>query len=814
MNKKYWTFPFVFLLSGCDFLGLNEPLYENTCKFELENVKTLVENKNDTSIEQSSFYDEKDVLNAVNSKRIEKLKMMLSQGASGDIEVRSPFEKDGTVPLIISLINGNHGSDEKINPKLDVIKTLIQGGVKINIADDDGDTPLHYAVKNNNKAVVMQLLKCGANPKPINNRGTAPIFKATSVEMLNFSIEHKLGDVAEKDKWGNTLLHDAMLSFPAEIDKVQFLTNKINVNTTNESNRSVLQHLLAVDSFFIDIEELGEVLVASGADVDLVDSNNRTSLINAIIRGDLKADFIELLANSSKNISYRDKKNKSAVHYAKGNSDYLEILRANGVDLSQVVFPNDERSTLLTDAAAHDQLAIVNYLLAKKVDVEATDFTGRTALNYAIDNNNQKMIHLLEEYKAPKNSQSLIKTQEKIYLAEKNRPKNLVEAIQKQDIAEVKALYVKEKELDAFDINKAGLKAVSVGYVEGLKFLVDKGFDLEILDEGYSLLQNAVFYNQIEMAALLIEEGLDPNYVNKPDKRSVFTLTSNSSKAMYDLLTSKGMEYSREYDSNVVADAIRYDNYEMARFFIGKGYSFNQEKYFDPDFLESDVIREQDAELLKLLVDQGFDINTRFTKLLTHGNLLFLAIKLNASDMIEPILEAGIDVKELIEGSSILAIAIESGRLEAVKLLLQYHPDIDLNSMGEDTFMSKRNVLLQALERKQELLAEYFISSELNFDVQQLNTFDKSALHIASEENYHELVAVLIKRGLDINAKDTWGNTPLIYATNSGSLKIATLLIEAGATINIKNNNDKTAERLARGDDKEAILRLLKNGKS
>jgi ankyrin repeat protein len=171
-------------------------------------------------------------------------------------------------------------------------------------------------------------------------------------------------------------------------------------------------------------------------------------------------------------------------------------------------------------------------------------------------------------------------------------------------------------------------------------------------------------------------------------------------------------------------------------------------------------------------------------------------------------------VKELIEGSSILAIAIESGRLEAIKLLLQYHPDIDLNSMGEDTFMSKRNVLLQALERKQELLAEYFISSELNFDVQQLNTFDQSALHIASEENYHELAAVLIKKGLDINAKDTWGNTPLIYATNSGSLKIATLLVEAGATINIKNNKDKTAERLARGDDKEAILQLLKNGKS
>ena len=89
------------------------------------------------------------------------------------------------------------------------------------------------------------------------------------------------------------------------------------------------------------------------------------------------------------------------------------------------------------------------------------------------------------------------------------------------------------------------------------------------------------------------------------------------------------------------------------------------------------MIREQDAELLKFLIEQGFDINSRFTKLLTNGNLLFLAIKLNASDMIEPILQAGIDVNELVEGSSILAIAIESGRLEAIKLLLKYHPDIE-----------------------------------------------------------------------------------------------------------------------------------------
>lgn len=811
MNKKYWILLLLVFLSGCDLFD-QVRRYENMCKFEKEDLDSSVKSNDLSDSEQLIVYDESSVLSAVNSKNISRLKIMLSQGASSDIEVHSPLEKSGKVPLIIRLISENYGSDEEINPELDVIKTLIHGGVKINITDDDGNTPLHYAVSNNNKSVVMELLKCGANPKPLNKRGATPIFKAKSVDMLNFSLKHKLGNIGETNKWGNTLLHDAMLNFPAEVDKVKFLVDKIDVNIINNGGESVLQYLLAVDSFLIDIEELGEILIMAGADVDLLDSNSRTSLINAILRGDLKPKFIELLVKSGKNVSFRDKNNKSAVHYAKRNPDYLEILSASGIDLSKVVFPNDERSTLLTDAAENNQLSIVDYLLAKKVNAGAVDFTGRTALNYAVDNKNEEMINLLKEHDTPKSSQETIDAQEKIYITEKNRPKNLIEAITSKDINKVKLLYSIAKKNNKLELDKAGLKAVSIGYVEGIESLVDRGFDLEVLDEGYSLLQNAVFYNQIEMAEFLIEQGLDPNYVNKTDKRSVYTLTSNSSKDMYDLLMSKGMEYSQEYDENVVDDAIRYDNYEMARLFISKGYSFDKIKYFDPDFVENEVIREQDAELLKLLIDQGFDINTRFTKLLTNGNLLFLAIKLNASDMIEPILKAGIDVKELIEGSSILAIAIESGRLEAVKLLLKYHSDIVINSMGGGTIMSKRNVLLQALERKQKILAEYFISSDIDFDIHQLNTFNKNALHLASEEGFHDVVSTLIIKKLDINAKDTWGNTPLIYAANAGSLTIVRLLIEAGAEKNAKNDNGKTAAMLAKGNNKEVIFQFLKKG--
>ncbi len=89
--------PFILLLSGCEFFGQQEYSYENTCRFEKEDMNVLINNDDALSSEKAIFYDEESVLSAVNSENIDKLRMMLSQGASGDIEVNSPFEKNGKI---------------------------------------------------------------------------------------------------------------------------------------------------------------------------------------------------------------------------------------------------------------------------------------------------------------------------------------------------------------------------------------------------------------------------------------------------------------------------------------------------------------------------------------------------------------------------------------------------------------------------------------------------------------------------------------------------------------------------------------------
>jgi ankyrin repeat protein len=50
----------------------------------------------------------------------------------------------------------------------------------------------------------------------------------------------------------------------------------------------------------------------------------------------------------------------------------------------------------------------------------------------------------------------------------------------------------------------------------------------------------------------------------------------------------------------------------------------------------------------------------------------------------------------------------------------------------------------------------------------------------------------LLKMGADVNAKNDWGETPLICAVDSGNIAAARLLIENGADVNVKDKQGLT----------------------
>ena len=63
-------------------------------------------------------------------------------------------------------------------------------------------------------------------------------------------------------------------------------------------------------------------------------------------------------------------------------------------------------------------------------------------------------------------------------------------------------------------------------------------------------------------------------------------------------------------------------------------------------------------------------------------------------------------------------------------------------------------------------------------------------LHVASRNGHTEIVRRLIEAGAKVNIKDDDGDTPLLLAARSGSAEVVQLLIEAGADVTVRNRYD------------------------
>lgn len=77
-------------------------------------------------------------------------------------------------------------------------------------------------------------------------------------------------------------------------------------------------------------------------------------------------------------------------------------------------------------------------------------------------------------------------------------------------------------------------------------------------------------------------------------------------------------------------------------------------------------------------------------------------------------------------------------------------------------------------------------------DINAKNTFGETPLHWAVCDGNTAIATLLIEKGANINAKNTFGDTPLHKAAYYRRPAIATLLIEKGANINTKNTVGNT----------------------
>lgn len=147
--------------------------------------------------------------------------------------------------------------------------------------------------------------------------------------------------------------------------------------------------------------------------------------------------------------------------------------------------------------------------------------------------------------------------------------------------------------------------------------------------------------------------------------------------------------------------------------------------------------------------------------------------------------------------------AIDKGNLDAVKKIIHKYKDaLEVKDYRD------RTPLLRAIYANNLDIAEFLINAGANVNAK--DEYNNSALVFAIDKGYASLIELLIEKGARINGN---GTPPLIRAAAKNDKKAVVILLEHGADLDACNSDNKTAIDVAREKNNKDLVLLLQEYK-
>ncbi len=232
------------------------------------------------------------------------------------------------------------------------------------------------------------------------------------------------------------------------------------------------------------------------------------------------------------------------------------------------------------------------------------------------------------------------------------------------------------------------------------------------------------------------------------------------------------------------------------------GIEVNDEwRHYDYDELDNNELLRKSAKngnlaKVKECIANGADVNAEnyngWTALMKASNGHFEIVKILVEN------GAGVNA-ENYNGWTALMEASQNGHFDIVKYLIANGADVNAKNEWGETALDYaktdeiRAYLAQAIKQKEfidfakqcdlENIREC-LSSGININM--VDSDGKTALMLACQKGYLDLVLILIAGGANVNAKDKNGKTVLNYAAESGNVELIKLLLAQGADTGAK----------------------------
>lgn len=215
------------------------------------------------------------------------------------------------------------------------------------------------------------------------------------------------------------------------------------------------------------------------------------------------------------------------------------------------------------------------------------------------------------------------------------------------------------------------------------------------------------------------------------------------------------------------------------------------------------AVRSGDSLAVRRLVQEGADPNVKDAK---GRNALWHAAWWAQAEVVRDLVHGGVTLPD-----DVLMGPVQVANEKLVRFLVRHGANVDCvasYARFSNKFPRKRVLLTVAIERAKttpagEKIAIMLINAgaKLNrmaYPKPEYQDFNWPLIGRAAHGGLLRTVKAMIRRGADVNMRDTWGGSALLDALVQGHVKIAETLLAAGADVNIVRRDGVTPLSAAR----------------